>query len=53
MLGQSDWQPRRIASVRIAEELCITVGLIDDCGPGACIELFEQDGAPFAKKRNS
>jgi uncharacterized OB-fold protein len=49
MLGQTDWQPRRIASVRIADELRITVGLIDECGPGAVVELFEQDGAPFGK----
>jgi uncharacterized OB-fold protein len=47
MLGQTDWQPRRIASVRTAEGLSLTVGLTDDSAPGTVIELFEQDTAPF------
>ena len=52
MLGQIDWQPRRIASVRTADGQRITVGLTDESGPGTVIELFEQDTAPFgaAKK---
>jgi uncharacterized OB-fold protein len=52
MLGQSDWQPRRIASVCTADGQRITVGLTDESGPGTVIELFEQDTAPFgaAKK---
>ena len=52
MLGQSDWQPRRIASVRTADGQRITVGLTDESGPGTVIELFELDTAPFgaAKK---
>ena len=52
MLGQTDWQPRRIASVRTADGQRITVGLTDESEPGAVIELFEQDTAPFgaAKK---
>ena len=52
MLGQSDWQPRRIASVRTSDGQRITVGLTDESGPGTVIELFEQDAAPFgaAKK---
>jgi uncharacterized OB-fold protein len=52
MLGQSDWQPRRIASVRTSDGQRITVGLTDESGPGTVIELFEQDTAPFgAAKR--
>jgi uncharacterized OB-fold protein len=47
MLGQTDWQPRRIASVRTSEGLRLTVGLTDESGPGTVIELFEQDNAPF------
>jgi uncharacterized OB-fold protein len=47
MLGQSDWQPRRIASVRTADGQRITVGLTDESGPGTVIALFEQDTAPF------
>ena len=52
MLGQTDWQPRRIASVRTVDGQRITVGLTDESGPGTVIELFEQDTAPFgaAKK---
>jgi hypothetical protein len=52
MLGQTDWQPRRIASVRTAEGLRFTVGLTDGSAPGTVIELFEQGTAPFgaAKK---
>ena len=52
MLGQSEWQPRRIASVRTSDGQRITVGLTDESGPGTTIELFEQDTAPFgaAKK---
>jgi uncharacterized OB-fold protein len=51
MLGQTDWQPRRIASVRTADGQRITVGLTDESGPGAVIELFEQDTAPFGKAK--
>jgi uncharacterized OB-fold protein len=52
MLGQSDWQPRRIASVRTSDGQRITVGLTDESEPGTVIELFEQNTAPFgAAKR--
>jgi uncharacterized OB-fold protein len=51
MLGQTDWQPRRIASVRTADGQRITVGLADESGPGTVIELFEQDTAPFGKAK--
>jgi uncharacterized OB-fold protein len=52
MLGQTDWQPRRIASVRTSEGLRFTVGLTDESGPGTVIELFEDGTAPLgaAKK---
>ncbi|MGA7489134.1 MAG: hypothetical protein WBW74_19600 [Xanthobacteraceae bacterium] len=52
MLGQSDWQPRRIASARTSDGQLITVGLTDESGPGSVIELFEEATAPFgaAKK---
>jgi uncharacterized OB-fold protein len=52
MLGQTDWQPRRIASVRTSDGQCVTVGLTDDSTPGTVIELFEEGTAPFgtAKK---
>jgi uncharacterized OB-fold protein len=51
MLGQADWQPRRIASVRTSDGQCITVGLMDDCGPGSVIELFEEGTAPFGRAK--
>ena len=47
MLGQADWQPRRIASVRTAEGLPFTVGLTGESVPGTVIELFEEGAAPF------
>jgi len=51
MLGQENWQPRRIASVRTAEGLLITVGLKDESGPGARIELYQEDEAPFGRSK--
>jgi uncharacterized OB-fold protein len=51
MLGQTDWQPRRIASARTADGPCITVGLTDDCGPGTVIDLFEDGAAPYGTAR--
>jgi uncharacterized OB-fold protein len=52
MLGQTDWRPRRIASVRTSEGQSITVGLTDNSTPGTVVELFEEETAPFgaAKK---
>jgi hypothetical protein len=49
MIGQTDWQPRRIASVRTADGQLITVGLRDESGPGTVIELFEEEKAPYGK----
>ena len=51
MLGQDNWQPRRIASVRTAEGLRLTVGLRDNSEPGATIELFEEGEAPFGRAK--
>jgi uncharacterized OB-fold protein len=51
MLGQEHWQPHRIASVRLGEGLRITVGVRDESGPGATIELFEENGAPFGRAK--
>ena len=51
MLGQTDWQPRRIASVRTSDGQRITVGLTDDTEPGTVIELFEEGTAPFGKAK--
>ena len=51
MLGQENWQPRRIASVRTSDGQRITVGLRDDAGPGATIELFQEEQAPFGRTK--
>jgi len=51
MIGQTDWQPRRIASVRTGEGMLMTVGLKDEPGPGTAIELFQEDNAPFGKAK--
>jgi uncharacterized OB-fold protein len=51
MLGQENWQPRRIASVRIGEDLRMTVGLSDESGPGATIALYEDGTAPFGRAK--
>ena len=51
MLGQQNWQPRRIASVLTSEGPRMTVGLRDESGPGASIGLFEENGAPFGQAK--
>ena len=51
MLGQEDWQPRRIASVRTSDGQLMTVGLRDQSEPGTTIELFEEGSAPFGQAK--
>ena len=51
MIGQENWQPRRIASVRTSDGQLMTVGLQDESGPGTTIELFQEEGAPFGKAK--
>ena len=51
MLGQENWQPRRIASVRTTDGQLMTVGLRDQSEPGATIELFQEGGAPFGRTK--
>ncbi len=51
MLGQENWQPRRIASVRTSDGQRITVGLRDESSPGTTIELFEEGTAPFGRAK--
>jgi uncharacterized OB-fold protein len=53
MIGQENWQPRRIANVRTAEGLHMTVGLRDESGPGATVELFQEELAPFGRAKRS
>lgn len=51
MLGQENWQPRRIASVRTSDGQRMTVGLRDKSGLGATIELFQEGEAPFGRAK--
>lgn len=51
MIGQENWQPRRIANVRAINGPLMTVGLRDESGPGATIELFEEGAAPFGRAK--
>ena len=53
MIGQSDWTPRRIASVRTPEGLLLTVGLRDDSEPGTTVALFEEGTAPYGEAKKS
>jgi uncharacterized OB-fold protein len=53
MLGQENWQPRRIASVRIGEDLRITVGLADESGPGATVALSQDGLSPFGRAKEA
>ena len=50
MIGQTDWQPRRIANVRTDGPM-LTVGLQDQSGPGTVIELFQEGTAPFGRAK--
>ena len=49
MLGQRDWKPRKIASVRTPDGLRMTVGLADDAGLGATIALYQDGTAPYGR----
>ena len=51
MIGQTDWQPRRIANVRTDGGPLLTVGLRDESGPGTRIALFEEGAAPFGQAK--
>jgi uncharacterized OB-fold protein len=51
MLGQENWLPRRIASVRTSDGQLMTVGLRDESGPGARIELFQEGEALFGRAK--
>ena len=51
MIGQENWQPRRIANVLTSAGPRMTVGLRDESGPGATIELLEEGTAPFGRAK--
>jgi hypothetical protein len=39
--------------VRTSDGQLMTVGLIDDAGLGATIELFQDEGAPFGRRKSA
>ena len=47
MIGQENWQPRRIANVRTAGGPSITVGLRDESEVGTVVALSQEEGAPY------
>lgn len=49
VLGQKDWAPRRLANVRTPEGLHLTVGLLDQSGPGDRVTLVQDGLAPFGR----
>jgi uncharacterized OB-fold protein len=51
MIGQENWQPRRIANVRTHGGPSITVGLRDESGPRTVVELTQEEGAPFGRAK--
>jgi len=51
MIGQESWQPRRIANVRTKDGPMMTVGLRDEAGEGAVVELFQEEGGPFGRRK--
>jgi uncharacterized OB-fold protein len=53
MIGQENWQPRRIANVRAKDGPRMTVGLRDESGPGVTIDLFEEGTAPFGRAKDA
>lgn len=53
VLGQTDWQPRRIANVRTTNGPRMSVGLRDESAPGTVIELFEEGSAPFGSAKRA
>ncbi|HEY0442388.1 MAG TPA: zinc ribbon domain-containing protein [Xanthobacteraceae bacterium] len=53
VLGQAEWKPRRLANVRTTNGPMLTVGLRDESGPGAVLELFQEEAAPFGRAKGT
>ena len=49
VLGQKDWAPRRLANVRTPEGLRLTIGVLDESGPGDRVALTQDGLAPFGR----
>jgi len=50
MLGNKDWQPRKIANIQTDTGVSLTVGIEDNIQIGDILNIYSKDGAPFAKK---
>ena len=53
VLGQTEWAPRRLANVRTPEGLYLTIGLLDQSGPGDRVALVQAGLAPFGRAAGS
>jgi uncharacterized OB-fold protein len=51
VIGQPDWQPRPIATVKIDGGARILAGVIDDAGPNDRVTLSQENGAPYARRK--
>ena len=50
MLGQKDWQPRKIANIQTNIGVSLTVGVDDDIQVGDILNIYIENGAPVGKK---
>lgn len=48
-IGQENWIPRKIASVRLSEGQLIVAGIADDVHAGMRVCLFEDNGSPHGR----
>jgi len=48
-IGQENWTPRKIASVRLPEGQMIVAGIADDIESGMTVALFEENGSPHGR----
>jgi uncharacterized OB-fold protein len=51
VIGQPDWQPRRIATVKTDDGPRILAGLLDESGPDDRVVLLQEEGAPHARRK--
>ena len=50
VIGQTDWQPKPIATVRIDGGARILAGVLDEAGPDDRVLLTQDDGAPYVRR---
>jgi uncharacterized OB-fold protein len=52
VIGQDEWKPRPIATVRLAEGPRILAGAIDDISQGNAVKVFSADLVPYVRAGN-